>query len=161
MNGRMELITRARASRKKGAEKADGDEGFTFVETIIVIGIILILSGSVGFMAVKYLERARVATTRTQIQTLEMALQGFSMDCGRIPTPAEGLEALWVRPASLASWNGPYLAQAVPRDAWGNPYRYIVPGENGLPFGIESLGSDGIQGGLGEAADIQSWNMNR
>lgn len=136
------------------------DEGFTFVETIIVIGIILILSGSVGFMAVKYLDRARVATTRTQIQTLDFALQSFDMDCGRLPTLSEGLDSLWSKPAGLDSWNGPYLSQAVPLDAWGRPYRYTVPGENGLPFGIESLGSDGIPGGTGTAADLQSWKMN-
>jgi len=140
--------------------KDSDDEGFTFVETIIVIGIILILSGSVGFMAVKYLDRARVATTRTQIQTIDMALQSFALDCGRLPTPAEGLDALWKQPAGLSLWSGPYLAQAVPRDAWGNPYLYSVPGKNSLPYGVESLGSDGIPGGAGTATDIQSWNMN-
>jgi prepilin-type N-terminal cleavage/methylation domain-containing protein len=35
------------------------DAGFTFIETIVVISIILILSAAVGFSAVRYIENAR------------------------------------------------------------------------------------------------------
>ena len=54
-------------------------------------------------------------------------------------------------------WDGPYLTKELPRDPWGNEYRYRAPGPNNLPFEILSLGSDGAEGGEGDAADIVSW----
>ena len=56
-----------------------------------------------------------------------------------------------------ASKDGPYLSKAVPKDPWGNEYTYVVPGENGLPYGICSYGKDGMEGGEGNDADIKSW----
>ena len=47
--------------------------------------------------------------------------------------------------------------KAIPKDPWGNDYQYYVPGENGLPYGIMSLGKDGVEGGEGKDADITSW----
>jgi general secretion pathway protein G len=39
-------------------------------------------------------------------------------------------------------------------DPWKNPYQYSVPGMNGQPFALYSMGSDGKRGGDGDAADI-------
>ena len=36
------------------------EEGWTFIETLIVIAIVLILTASVGFSAVKYIDKAKV-----------------------------------------------------------------------------------------------------
>ncbi len=40
-------------------------------------------------------------------------------------------------------------------DGWGNELVFVVPGPDGLPYDIVSLGADGRQGGTGEAADIR------
>lgn len=138
----------------------DPEGGWTFIETIIVIGIILILTSSVGFMAVKYLDRARSVTARSQVETLALALDSYMLDCGEYPTEEEGLSVLWEKPTSSGNsskWNGPYLGKPVPKDPWGHDYEYSVPGENGLPFGIRSNGADGVVGGEGNNADITSW----
>ena len=78
---------------------------------------------------------------------------------GEYPTSEQGLSALFVKPVSLSNdnWDGPYLSKAIPKDPWGNDYQYYVPGENGLPYGIMSLGKDGVEGGEGKDADITSW----
>jgi len=134
------------------------EDAWTFIETLIVIGIILILTSAVGFSAFRYIDQAKVAATRSQIETLSMALNGYFFDCGAYPTKEQGLEALWTKPASVAEgWQGPYLQKPVPKDAWGNPYEYSVPGPSGLPFGLRSLGSDGKEGGEGNAKDLASW----
>ena len=57
-----------------------------------------------------------------------------------------------------AGWSGPYIAKKIPTDPWGNPYDYSVPGPNGLPFGIRSLGADGREGGEGNDRDLESWS---
>jgi len=136
------------------------DEGFTFIETIITIGIILILSAVVGFSALRYLERSKTAACRNQIETLRLALQTYYIDCGRYPSEAQGLGALWEKPLISpipAQWNGPYLDRLVPQDPWGNAYLYRSPGEKNLPFTIVSYGADGQEGGEGQNADIRSW----
>ena len=55
-------------------------------------------------------------------------------------------------------WNGPYLKNQsfIPKDPWGNPYMYKVPGDQGRDYDISSAGPDG-QPGTGD--DIQSWNL--
>ena len=47
-----------------------------------------------------------------------------------------------------------YVDGKLPLDPWGNAYLFRVPGANGQPFSVVSLGSDGREGGDGLAADI-------
>jgi general secretion pathway protein G len=136
----------------------DPEGGWTFIETLIVIGIILILTSSVGFTAVKYLDRAKAVTARSQIETFALGMDAYFFDCGNYPSNVLGLGALWEKPDSApASWNGPYITKPVPRDPWGNEYEYFAPGYNGMPYGIRSFGGDGSEGGAGNDADICSW----
>ena len=136
------------------------EDGWTFMETIIVIAIILILTSSVGYMAVQYLDKARVATAKSQIESFGTALESYYIDCGRYPTVEQGLQALWQKPTvepTSDNWAGPYMYRNIPNDPWGNLYEYTVPGYNGLPYGIRSLGADGREGGEKNDADITSW----
>lgn len=134
-------------------------EGWSFVETLIVMAIVLILTAAVGLSAIKQIEKARVVTAKSQIETFALALDSYYMDIGEYPTADQGLKALFAKPDSLSSnsWDGPYLNKAVPKDPWGNDYIYTIPGENSLPYGIKSYGKDGMEGGDGKNADITSW----
>ncbi len=136
------------------------EAGWTFVETIIVIAIILILTATVGFVAFRGIANANSAAARSQIDTFSTALNSYLVDNRRYPSQEQGLDALWARPATEPlppNWSGPYLERPVPQDPWGNEYEYTAPGPEGLPFGIRSLGADGLQGGEGQDADILSW----
>jgi general secretion pathway protein G len=136
----------------------ESEEGWTFIETLIVIGIILILTSSVGFTAVKYLDRAKAVTARSQIETFGLGLDAYFFDCGHYPQGIHGLFALWEKPdGEAASWNGPYINKPVPNDPWGNGYEYLIPGYNDMPYGIRCFGRDGQEGGTGNDADICSW----
>lgn len=143
-------------SRRKPTALSQRWRGWTFVETLIVIGIILILTASVGFMAFRYLDQAKTATARSQIETLALAINAFYFDCKGFPSAEQGLAALWEKPAAVEGWNGPYLAKAVPRDPWNRDYLYRTPGPQGLPFEILSYGADGAEGGEGQNADLSS-----
>lgn len=131
-------------------------KGWTFIETLVVIGIVVILTSSVGFMAFRYLDQAKQATARSQVQTLALALNAYYFDTRKLPDANVGLGALWQKPAGVDGWNGPYLAKAVPKDPWGGDYLLKVPGPNGLPFEVVSLGADLSQGGEGQNADLSS-----
>lgn len=137
------------------------DDGWTFVETIISIAIVLILSAGVGVVATKQLDKANVAAAKSQIGNLKLALEMYKQDCNRYPSEEQGLYALWEKPVLSpvpSNWDGPYLDKKLPIDPWDNEYIYSVPGENGLPFSITSLGSDGRVGGEGLDMDLHSYD---
>lgn len=130
--------------------------GFSLVEILVVLAIIGLLMGLVGPQVLKVLGDARGKTANVQIHNLGEALDVFYLDAGRYPTPEEGLDALLHRPPEAGGWNGPYVkGAALPKDPWGRPYVYRVPGRNGEPYEITSLGpsgraderTDGLAGG--------------
>jgi general secretion pathway protein G len=159
----MKTLTRAHRASRRSRETGSllGDEGgWTFIETLIVIAIIMILSSSVGFVAYRYVERAKSVAARNQIETYALALDSYFVDCAGYPTQEQGLRALWEKPTVAPvpeGWNGPYVGKPVQKDPWGGEYQYSIPGASGLPFGIRSLGADGKEGGDGKDRDISSW----
>lgn len=146
--------------KKKLTEILRNEDGWSFMETLIVIAIILILTTTVGFMAINSLEKSRVAAARTQIESFATAVEAYYIDCGNFPTTEQGLSALRKQPETEPSsdnWGGPYLYKDAPKDPWGNEYEYISPAPDGSPYGIRSFGADGIEGGEDKNADIKSW----
>ena len=93
-----------------------------------------------------------------QIENIAAALDNFDLDVGRYPTAEEGLDALVHQPASVTSWNGPYLRKASAlQDPWSRRYLYRVPGAHQNEFDVWTYGSDGAEGGAGEARDVGNW----
>lgn len=139
-------------------------EGFTLIELMVVILILGLLVGIVGFNFLGRADDARITAASLQMKTLVSALQLYRLDNGRYPTTEEGLEALVRPPASgsvARNWpQGGYLEGGqVPLDPWGNRYVYVSPGRSGRDIEIKSLGADGQEGGEGVNADIESWNV--
>ncbi|MEM6888125.1 MAG: type II secretion system major pseudopilin GspG [Pseudomonadota bacterium] len=126
--------------------------GFSLVEMLVAVGIIGLLVGLVGPAAIKQLNASRSKTTEAQIAQLRTAIDIFQIDTGRLPTEAEGLNALVANPGTIAGWNGPYLRDGqLPTDAWGAQFIYRYDGNQ---VRVISLGSDGQPGGTGRGADI-------
>jgi general secretion pathway protein G len=137
--------------------------GFTLIEIMAVVVIMGLLMGIVGTAVFSQIDKARVNTTRAQIDQLEAALTFYQMDNGRFPTTDQGLQALVEQPTSAPeprNYNpaGYLRKKQVPRDGWGNPYQYAMPGGNNPEgFDIWSLGADGQPGGTGTDADLGNW----
>lgn len=125
-----------------------------------MVVVIALLATIVAPNLFRNVDDARVATAKTQIESLATALDAFRLDNGRYPSTAQGLDALWRKPtdAALPNWREPYLRKAIPLDPWGRAYIYRAPGtENPAGFDLLSLGADGEPGGTGINADITSW----
>jgi general secretion pathway protein G len=131
-------------------------KGFTLVELIVVVIIIGLLAGLVLPQFIRQEEKAKLKTTRAQIELFGTALDTFRLDVGRYPSSDEGLQALRQKPGGLERWDGPYLKKELPLDPWSKPYVYRSPGEHG-PYEIVSYGADGTPGGEGDNRDITSW----
>ncbi len=135
--------------------------GFTLIEIMVVIVILAMLAALVGPKLMGRADDAKVQTTRTQIGNIESALKLYKLDNGVYPATEQGLNALVAKPTvGVIPKNykeGGYLEKKqVPKDAWGNDYLYVSPGEHG-DYDLFSYGVDGAKGGEGKNADITSW----
>jgi general secretion pathway protein G len=138
--------------------------GFTLIEILVVLVIIMGLASIVTVGVVRHQAESRVQMAQLQISQFEQALQTYHLDHGRYPSQAQGLAALVSRPTVAPVPErypeGGYLARPrLPLDPWGNEYIYLSPGRRGEPFEIISYGSDGEPGGTGYAAEISSSNL--
>ncbi len=141
-------------ARRPVARRPGRDAGFTLLELLVVLAIMGLLAAIAGPQVLKYLGSSRTQTAKVQVQNIVASLELFYLDVGRYPNEAEGLKALVDAPATAPGWNGPYLRKADGlRDPWGAPYGYHNPGRI-KPIEVFSLGSDGAEGGSGEAQDI-------
>ena len=133
-----------------------GVEGFTLVELLVVLAIIGLIAAVATPQVLRYLDTAKVDTTKTQIKNLANALELYYIDTGNYPSTEEGLAALSSRPANARTWNGPYIKNGgVFADAWNTAYQYRSPADD-KPFEIQSIGRDRKAGGSGQDADLVS-----
>lgn len=134
--------------------------GFTLVELLLVVTIILILAGMVIPRMAGRTEQARRAAAKVDIETnIAMALDLYELDNGKYPTTEQGLQALVAKPASApvpSNWSGPYLKKKkIPVDPWNRSYFFVSPGaHNPEDYDLYSYGSDGVEGG---GDDITNW----
>ena len=148
----------AAARRSRAAPRWIVDQrGFTLIELIVVIIILGLLAGIVGPRLFGKVGQSKTTATRAQIEIFGGALDQYRLDIGSYPTTSEGLDAL-VRNPNKPKWTGPYLKKGVPKDPWGNPYKYrCCPGQHG-EYDLWSEGADNAPGGDGENADVTSWD---
>lgn len=131
--------------------------GFTLIELLVVLVILGLLASLAGPKVMNYLGGAKSDSAKLQIEEFGASLDLFKLETGRYPTSQEGLQALVQAPSGLAGWNGPYLKKkTVPKDPWGNEYRYVSPGQHGA-YDLSSLGADNREGGDGDNKDLTSW----
>lgn len=136
--------------------------GFTLIEIMVVVVIIGILIGLIAPNILGRVDKARVTAAKTDIATLEQALEMYRLDNHAYPSTDQGLEALVIRPGGEPepkNWNQEgYLKKGkLPLDPWGAPYQYLVPGQDKRPFDLFSFGADGREGGEEYNADIGNW----
>lgn len=131
---------------------------FTLVEMLLVLVILATLAAIVIPKMAGRSQQAKETAAKSQISSIEMALDAFEVDNGYFPKTGQ-LDALLNAPANSPSWKGPYLKKGVPLDPWGSPYVYEYPGKhNPDSYDIMSAGTDGR---ANTDDDITNWDVKQ
>ena len=131
-------------------------KGFTLIEILVVVMIIVMLASLVAPRLFKGLGKTKRDIARSKITVIENGLGQFMLNCGRYPTTEEGLESLRQCPSGLEeTWSGPYAKKSDLLDVWNNAYQYDAEGSiNVGSYDVYSFGADGESGGEGDNEDI-------
>jgi len=112
--------------------------GFTLMEMLVVVAIIVIIAGAATPLVLNYLAQARVDRAKLDIKKLETAISSFNAKHGQYP---ETLQQL-TQPDEFG--NNPVLSAQDLLDPWGRPYNYqpAQMTQRGVPM-ISSGGPNG------------------
>ena len=130
--------------------------GFTLLEVMIVVFILGLLATLVAPKIVGRADDARRTKAIADMKAIEQALNLYRLDSGGYPTTEQGLEALVRKPDRAPvprAWNPNGYLERAPEDPWGHPYVYVADGGR---FTLKSYGADGVEGGEGKFADLDS-----
>ncbi|TWU43179.1 Type II secretion system protein G precursor [Novipirellula aureliae] len=126
-------------STKKRTRRVHKNSGFTLLELLLVLSILVVIGGFVVGNLVGVSKEANEDATRAQIGLLKPVIQRYQLKMNSLP---ENLEALRDGPSDAdkkEKWSGAYI-DSIPNDAWNNPFEYSVTGDT---YEIRSSGNDG------------------
>lgn len=122
---------------------ARGERGFTMIEMMVVLIIIAVLIG-VGIKFYSgYIENARVTKAKTQIITMQAALDAYYAEKNVYPASDTELLNAGIKPGS-GSWANPRTLDS--KDPWGKNYKYRVDTSNNKDDYKVYTGHDNVQG---------------
>lgn len=163
-------IHRISHNRKSKIVNLKSQSGFTLVELMVVIGIIIVIAASVLTILPGMREKAQEKATWTFMEHLEIAIERYYDDnrsyplTGTEPTAIEDLK-MALQPSEDTSkryieFKDDYLDDNIIIDKWGNPFVYIQPGtKNTTTYDLYSTGSDGTSTSSGDDTDdINNWS---
>ena len=131
--------------------------GFTLVEIMLVVIIIMVLAGTVLPRFAGRTEQAKIARASSDIAAIGLGLDLYELDLGQYPASLSELVAKEA-PAGLSQeareqWNGPYLKKGLPKDPWGRDYQYSKESQHNQDYDLFSFGTDGQPGN----DDVANW----
>lgn len=117
--------------------------GYTLVEIMLVLSIIVVLMSAGIYYLMGNLDVAKNTRVKSDIEALSTQLKVYQMQNLDFPTTAQGLRALVdppTAPPKPRNWIKLLKAEAL-IDPWGSEYQYLKPGKhNPDGFDLWSLG---------------------
>ncbi len=132
--------------------------GFTLIEMMLVVGIIVVISGAAIHLMSGTVETVKFQKVSTDIQAITAQLKLYEIQNYSPPSTNQGLEAMVKKPSTPPvppKWR--QLMKSVPLDPWGEPYKYRYPGiKNPDGYDIYSYGPDKVE----SDDDVGNWAMD-
>jgi len=151
--------------RNQTTKKTIRRSGFTLLELLIVLGIILAIAAMVVPNLLGRQKEANIKLTLTNIENFKQAVKQYAASHNGIIPQGDTSTVVGLL-MSGQSQNGqviqPYLEE-VPKDVWGNPLNYEYPNTkqpNALGPAIWSSGENG-QNEDGGGDDICPWKIGQ
>lgn len=125
------------------------NQGFTLLEVLLVMAILIILMSLVGAGYFTYFANSQEDAARLQISAIEEAAKGYYLKVGKPPAQIDDLVRL---PSGMDKnkWKGPFLEGGqVPLDPWQNKFEMTVnPGASAreMQIIVTSYGPDSQKG---------------
>ena len=147
--------------RIKPQKKQIKRHGFTLLEMLIVLGIILVIAAMVVPNLLGSQKKANIKATRASIHNLEQAFKLYAADNnGEYPQGGqEQIQLLLSETDSDGKAIDPFL-ESTPLDAWGQPFQYEYPNNKSKSTkpAIWSLGPN-TQDENGSSDDVNNWDQ--
>lgn len=126
-------------SNRRNAVNPGQKSGFTLLELLLVLAILVVIGGIVTVNIGGAQTEAKINATKAQLNGLKSNVQMYVIRMNGLP---DSLDALVEGPsdaAMKAKWVAPIIDE-VPNDAWDNQLVYTL---NGNQYEIRSGGPDG------------------
>ena len=125
----LSLAVREGGRRRSRKGSALG-RGMTLIEIMVVLVILGLIAGAIGYNVFAQLKEAQIKTARLDISAISNAIDLYHVETGNWPDNLQQLV--------------PKFVPSVRKDPWGNDYTFIRAGEG---YEVYSYGPDKVQGG--------------
>lgn len=129
------------------------EEGFTLIELMVVITILGLLASITSVAVLNHLKTARVESSKNSMRSIKQAIQMYYMKKTKIPSDLKDL-------CGPEGDEDRFLEEEEPpKDGWNNDFLYTPRDKKN--YDLVCLGSDGVEGGEGDAKDITLADLNK
>ena len=118
------------SSRKPQPARRKHRRGMTLIEIMVVLVILGMIAGAIGYNVFQQLQRAQVDSARLDLRKLSDSIDMYRVEQGSLPDQLQNLV--------------PKILKEVRKDPWGTDYKYVKQGDN---YQVYSYGPDKAQGG--------------
>ncbi|QDU26147.1 Type II secretion system protein G precursor [Anatilimnocola aggregata] len=131
MRSSLRISNRRQSTRRRG---------FTLMEVLLVLAILVILGSIVTVSVLKMQATAFKDAARTQLRSFEDAIKLYQLHVNQVPSNLDSLVELPADLPNQTKWQGPYIDKQIPLDPWDQPYQYEVIDDE--RYNIFSAGPD-------------------
>jgi general secretion pathway protein G len=129
--------------------------GFTLMEVLLVLVILVVLGSIVVPMVTGIGEGASKKAAQVQVDALERMIDMYKFELKQLPTSLDDLVNEPSDPKLAKNWHQYMKANEDLIDPWDNPYKYESKGKkNAGGYDVWSMGPDGQDG---TTDDIGNW----
>jgi type II secretion system protein G len=142
-----------------------GEKGFTLMELLVVIGIIIIIAAAIITVIPGMRQKTQEKATKAFMERLEIAIEQYyddnrSYPSGDITNVKTALQSSDPREKQYIEFDDSEVNGSDIVDYWGNPFVYDpTPSNNTGTYDLYSYGVDGASASSGDDADdINNWS---